>query len=328
MNTRALHRPLARFSSLASLMALAAATACFSSPEAVPPGLGTAGASDDDDDSDDDDSDDDTTAGSSSDGGSDGTGGSTVGGDTTTDGDSTGVDTDSTDTGDRPSAGGTIIPLYTYPTDTTWATVAAAKQEHPEVGVVAIINPASGPGAAPDANYDTGITALRDAGVVVIGYVPTTYAARPLAEVEADVAAYASHYPQLDGVMFDEMSNVVGDEPYYAGLSGFATGLGLDFTVGNPGVGTPESFVDTVDTLFVYESTGLPDLRDLDGWLGAHDRENFAMIPHSVGTLDAGFVSAALGHVGWVYVTDDILPNPWDTLPPYFGQLVDQLAAG
>ncbi|MCA9648471.1 MAG: spherulation-specific family 4 protein [Myxococcales bacterium] len=252
---------------------------------------------------------------------------STGGADTSTGGADTSTGADSS-TGAVLEAGGTIIPLYTYPTDPSWTTVATAKLEHPEVEVVAIINPGSGPGMVLDPSYDAGITALQAAGVVVIGYVYTSYAGRPAADVQADITSYASFYPQLEGIMFDEMSNVPGNEAYYAGLSTFAAGLGFGFTVGNPGAGIPESFVDTVDTMFVYEAAGLPMPEALGGWTDAYDRSHFAIIPHSVPSLDAGFVSAALQHVGWIYVTDDVLPNPWDSLPSYFGDLMDQLAAG
>lgn len=233
-----------------------------------------------------------------------------------------------TDTGGVLPAGGTIIPLYTYPSDPTWEAVAAAKQAYPEVEVVAIINPGSGPGTMLDPLYDSGITALQDADVTVIGYVYTSYADRSADAVRTDISAYATFYPQLDGIMLDEMSNTPGDEAYYADLSGFAAGLGLGLSVGNPGTSIPESFVDSVDVLFVYESAGLPDPTSLGGWTDAYERTRFAIIPYAVPSLDAGFVSAALEHVGWVYATDDDLPNPWDTLPPYLDELMQQLAAG
>lgn len=239
----------------------------------------------------------------------------------------TGTDTD-TDTGEELAPGGTIIPLYTYPTDPTWEVVAAAKADHPEVAVVAIINPDSGPGTRLDPTYAAGITMLQDAGVVVIGYVYTSYAERAANVVQTDISTYASFYPQLDGIMFDEMSNVEGDEAYYAELTSFTEGFGMTMTVGNPGTDVPESFVGTVDTLFIYEDEGLPDPMSLGGWTDAYERTNFAIIPHSVASLDAGFVSAALTHVGYVYATDDVLPNPWDSLPSYFDALVQQLAAG
>ena len=36
---------------------------------------------------------------------------------------------------------------------------------------------------------------------------------------------------------------------------------------------------------------------------------------------------AAANNVGWIYVTDDTLNNPWDTLPGYFEALVAAAAA-
>ena len=39
------------------------------------------------------------------------------------------------------------------------------------------------------------------------------------------------------------------------------------------------------------------------------------------------FVDAAEEHVGYIYMQDDALPNPWDTLPPYFNDLVGALSS-
>jgi len=37
---------------------------------------------------------------------------------------------------------------------------------------------------------------------------------------------------------------------------------------------------------------------------------------------------AAQRNVGWVYVTDDVLvPDPWDSIPTYWSDLVDHVAA-
>ena len=42
---------------------------------------------------------------------------------------------------------GTVVPLYSYPTNAAWRTVIDAKLAHPTVPVVAVVNPANGPGA-------------------------------------------------------------------------------------------------------------------------------------------------------------------------------------
>src|SRR5215510_14169449 len=71
---------------------------------------------------------------------------------------------------------GIMIPLYTYPTDGTWAAVIQARAAHPKVPILAVINPNSGPGTSKSSDYATGIGNLQTAGVTVIGYVPTGYA--------------------------------------------------------------------------------------------------------------------------------------------------------
>ena len=41
--------------------------------------------------------------------------------------------------------------------------------------------------------------------------------------------------------------------------------------------------------------------------------------------VDPAFVAAARAKVGFIYLTDDTLPNPWDTLPAYFPELLGAL---
>jgi hypothetical protein len=50
------------------------------------------------------------------------------------------------------------------------------------------------------------------------------------------------------------------------------------------------------------------------------------IIPYAVASLDQGYVAQAKQDVGYIYITDDDLPNPWDTLPGYFDALLAALA--
>jgi hypothetical protein len=226
-----------------------------------------------------------------------------------------------------PAAGGTgtIVPLYSAPGSGTWDVVAAAKRAHPSVPILAVINPNNGPGTAALSDYMAGISKLTDAGVKVIGYVFTSYGARPAADVQADMARWRSLYPGVSGIFFDEMVNKPGQESYYKGLTQAAKASGLNFTIGNPGSDGGPSYVGTVDTILVYESPGLPSAGALGGWHTSHDRQNFGIIPYGIPAMDAGFVAAAKRTCGYIFLQNDVLPNPWDTLPPYFDQLVAAL---
>ena len=97
------------------------------------------------------------------------------------------------------------MPLYTYPPHASWTAVAAAKRANPNVPVVAVINPANGPGTSVSSGYANAIPDLIAAGVKVIGYVYTSYGARAAAEAQADIDRWRSFYPAVSGIVFDEM---------------------------------------------------------------------------------------------------------------------------
>jgi hypothetical protein len=230
---------------------------------------------------------------------------------------------------DAPEAGastaaGTIVPLYTYPSDPSWTAIVTARKAHPTVRVVAVVNPNSGPGTAKIAAFESGIAKLLAADIEVIGYVATGYTARGTAAVEADIDRWKSFYPQVGGIFFDEQSNKAGDVPFYKAVSQYAKAAGLGYTVGNPGADTAEAYVGALDTMLIYESKGLPALSKLGGWHANHPPENFGVIPYGV-AFDAAFVRDARKTVGYVFIQNDDLPNPWDSLPPFFGDLLAAL---
>jgi hypothetical protein len=227
--------------------------------------------------------------------------------------------------GGSAAAAGTIVPLYTYPTDSTWATIIAAAKLHPKVTVQAVINPNSGPGTAKDAAFASGIPTLAAAGIIVFGYVATTYGAKPTANAHAEIDSYKAWYTGIQGIFFDEMSNSAGMEGYYTELGQYAKSQGYALTIGNPGADTLPSYVGTVDTIIIYENGGLPTLGALAGWHTQYDKHDFAFIAYGVSSLDAAFVASARADTGFIYITNDTLPNPYDTLPPYFDALLASL---
>jgi hypothetical protein len=223
------------------------------------------------------------------------------------------------------AAGATIVPLYTAPSDPSWSAIIAAKAAHPRVGVVAVVNPASGPGGAADPGYASGIARLNAAGIKVLGYVATGYATKTAETVQADIGRWKAFYPgQIGGIFFDEQSDRAGDVPFYKGLSQYAKSQGLAFTVGNPGKDTAESYIGALDTMLIYESAGLPSATQMGGWHAAYAPSNFGVIPYGV-TMDAAFVHNARQYVQYVYLQNDSLPNPWDSLPTTFADLLAAL---
>ncbi|KAJ7751334.1 Spherulation-specific family 4 [Mycena olivaceomarginata] len=102
---------------------------------------------------------------------------------------------------------GILVPLYSYPETTeTWEPLETAISTFPDVQFYVIVNPDSGPGPT-DTNYQAAVAALRThANVLLVGYVFTSFGARPLDEVQQDIETYAG-WPTasgLAGIFFDE----------------------------------------------------------------------------------------------------------------------------
>ena len=195
---------------------------------------------------------------------------------------------------------------------------------HPTVHVVAIVNPSDGPGSSKSSSYTSGIAALQAAHIEVIGYVATGYGKNPIATMESQMDQWKSFYPTLQGIFFDEQSNSTSDVAHYQTLSQYAKSKGLSYTVGNPGTDVPAAYIGAFDTMLIYESDGLPSVSSLSQW-SSYAPGNFGIIPYNVSAMNSTFVKQARQYVGYVYLQNDDVPNPWDSLSSYFSDLLTAL---
>ena len=218
---------------------------------------------------------------------------------------------------------GIIVPLYSYP-GAGWATLVEAKTAHPHLPMIAIINPSSGPGLSRDSKYADGIKNLQGAGIAVLGYISTAYSARPEASIIADTDAYERMYP-VEGIFFDEMSNVPGRAADYSALVEHARSIGFSLTVGNPGASISPLLTSGMDCLVVYENAGLPSIPTLTSRTDGLSRGQSAFISYSTTLPGASYLSSASQRVAYVYATDRSMPNPYSMLPSYLMALLDAL---
>src|SRR5437870_4001158 len=227
------------------------------------------------------------------------------------------------------SNSGIVIPLYTYPTDGSWSASLQAKKAHPNVPIIAIINPSDGPGGSSDSNYVQGVKNFQAAGIIVIGYVATGYASHGMSDLDAQISRYKNWY-SVNGIFFDEMANNQGNENYYSTLNTYVKSLGMTYTMGNPGTTTLKSYVGTLDSIIIYESAGTPSLSYPASatFYPSYSKSNFGLLAYSVPSLDTSFETSTSTYVQWMYITNDGLSNPWDTLPSYFMNEVAALDAG
>lgn len=220
--------------------------------------------------------------------------------------------------------------------------------------LLVILNPESGPGDGPiDPNY-VGISGqgpfidFRNAGGLAIGYVRTLRAARPIADVQAEVDLYFDPAywrgagVQIQGIFFDEMSNDLADVGYYQTLRDYVRNqIQAAIVVGNPGtsfVNNPSGqttwsvsdYAEAADTVVTFEDLGDDYFNNYTppSWLGSYPAERFGHIVHTVETTAQMLEAIALARqrkAGYVYITDDDESdkNPYDTLASYWQAEVD-----
>lgn len=145
-----------------------------------------------------------------------------------------------------------LIPYYEHPSvrPAEWdAIIAAAPRLY---GVV--LNPASGPGEAPDPAFAEVAGRLRDADVRVLGYADTAYGRRPTADVVRDLARHRDWYG-TDGVFLDQVAAGREEFAYYQRLATAAWGIGCGTLALNHGTAPHPSYARIADVLVTFEGT-------------------------------------------------------------------------
>lgn len=221
-------------------------------------------------------------------------------------------------------AGGLLVPAYFDPeTDQTdWNRLIYAA---PQVSLMVIMNPNSGPGSSMDIFYRNNVRALQSAGGKVLGYVHTSNGRRPLVQVEREIAKYMAWY-EVDGIFVDEMASnaTPGTLGYYTKLAKFVRNYGSTKRImANPGTSfslkfitqnTADIFVDDEDVMANVMST--PQASWVVRWPATRFAE-ISIASHSDGEQAMWLLSHH--HVGWVYATTlKLNPDPYASLPADF----------
>jgi hypothetical protein len=237
---------------------------------------------------------------------------------------------------------GVYVPLYKYPDlqnpDGIWNTLFNAKQEHPSVLFVVTINPSSGPGQEKNQTYADAISELKKSGVeYILGYIPTDYSqqspGRTTGELKVLIDKYRGWYPEVNGIMFDQMHADASQLPFYAELAQYARSQGMEFIRANPGMKSDEAYRQIFDNIGVYEGRSLPTIAQLQAgtYFPEYPAQGFSFTVKGIQSLDQEYVNEAKNYVGLMYITDDIENeadgNPYNKLPAYFLELVQLLDA-
>ena len=227
-----------------------------------------------------------------------------------------------------------LVPAYFYPAGDGlkhWDRLLAAADKVP---VVAIVNPASGPGKKADANYVKLLERARKTKITLIGYVSTSYGKRTLDEVKADVERWLQLYPHsITGVFFDEQASGADKVDYYAALrTHVRNNSKLGLVVTNPGTVCDAAYFDkpATDTACVFEGPRRFDVLDFPKWLWPLPAERKAVLSYKIARVDEMRELVKLApkrKIGYLYITDAAGDNPWDRLPKYWDEEVAAMEA-
>lgn len=226
-----------------------------------------------------------------------------------------------------------LIPAYFYP-GSDWDRLLTNTSDMPGRNYI-IVNPDNGPGHRNDKNYEAAIDNFREKGGKVLGYVYTQYCKRNIKDVKKELKSWYSFY-NIDGVFLDEQSNVPGEEKYYQNLYNSIKSINPELLIfGNPGTITHNSYlinnkkrVTDVICLFEEEANGDDFMKWLPpSWIFDYQNTNFAVLIHNAAvSFYKQYVDYAKSkNIGWLYITDMKLPNPWNRLPTFFEDLCEYI---
>ncbi|WP_330241169.1 spherulation-specific family 4 protein [Streptomyces sp. NBC_00525] len=143
-----------------------------------------------------------------------------------------------------------LIPLYVHPAvdpDAWHRLIEAADRTY-----AVVLNPADGPGDAPDPAFVSAADALRGAGARLLGYVDTDYGLRSAADVMADAARHREWYG-TDGCFLDQVSASGDALPGYRKLVRALRRRGASSVVLNHGVHPAPGYAKIADLLVTFE---------------------------------------------------------------------------
>jgi hypothetical protein len=224
-------------------------------------------------------------------------------------------------------------PAYFAPSSAYWAQLA---QGAPAVGV-AIANPDNGPGTTLDQGYANAIRTAANAGVRVIGYVDTGYFGTTgrttragqttttawTSQSEADVDSWYAMYGGygLAGIFFDDGLPDCAHASLYQAVNTYTKQHHAGaYTVDNPGTAAEQCYATAADTIVMFEGT----YATYTGWtppaweLNSATPDKFWHLVYATASqadMTNAMTLSRQRNAGYVYVTPDTLPNPWDTLP-------------
>jgi hypothetical protein len=247
-----------------------------------------------------------------------------------------------------------IVPAYFDPSSSSyWTDMNNLNQQTQTTKVgIAIMNPASGPGEVKRDEYVKAIKKATEAKIEIYGYVSTVYGDRPLDAVEKDINKYRSFYG-VSNIFLDQVSSSLHKDKkkpdnirinYYREVAKYIRTASSASVILNPGLFPAKEYMEVGDIVVVFENSlkryenksgketdgfKLPDWNVCD-----FAPQKFAHLIYDAQGKSSMMEAMRLSktrHVGYVYITDDLISkppedDPWNKLSSYLSSEAEQLS--
>jgi hypothetical protein len=223
-----------------------------------------------------------------------------------------------------------MIPLYSYPNwwdseNYIWQKLIDIKSTHPDIDIIAIVNPSNGDFDSSNDDYVQGITDLTNADIQVVGYVYTGYGTRETNDVLTNLDSWKEYYQDIgvSGIFLDETATDLESLSYYTNLSDEAKKRDFDTIILNPGTKTNQEYIDSqiANIIVTYENSynsfqeNTPSSNNQPNGI---TKLSILIYQMNKEALDSTIDFAKSNDFEYIYFTDDGDDgNPWDSLSSY-----------
>ncbi len=239
------------------------------------------------------------------------------------------------------------VPAYINPLADPAAWLRLASSAPGSLGF-AVVNVINGPDYVPKDEWTSAIKNASASGVKLVGYVDTGYLGTTgqrtrlgstdpvdwMSQIQHDINAWYQFYgSDLTGIFFDQTQNAcgpTGDSNDWAALYRTLSD-GVErlhpgaITVLNPGTNVPQCYENAADVIVTFEGSYESYVGDPAAanpytplsWTPVDPKKIWHIV---YGAPDVAKMSEVVDlsktrSAGYVYVTDDVLANPYDTVP-------------
>ena len=225
-----------------------------------------------------------------------------------------------------------ILAAYSYPfvDSDYWKTVI---REGGEKIPYVVINPNNGPGNKVDSNYVRQLEENVKVGIKNIAYIRTNYQKRSLKSVLADIDKYYKLYGEnrLSGFFFDEVGVEEKNQPaYMKTIYEYVKNKSKDnLVIANPGRQITDNLAPYADIFVTSEISADEYINRFTNPESEFENDgcNSSHIWHIVYAAKPEQYEEIIKlskkrNAGWLMITDDVQPNPYDKLPKEFERII------